>query len=122
MAPQTAEASHGARPSPSRIITRVEKDSEDKIEIAVRFTVMKWPLNQIKSLPIPATAAAFLKRRRRSLIALAALIATAALIAGWTVKRLADREFEAARMLSEARAFAPSRRKRGGRSSEMKSN
>ena len=98
--------SRRARPSPSRIITRVEKDSEDKIEI-VRFTVMKWPLNQIKSLPTPATAAAFLKCRRRSLIALAALIATAALIAGWTVKRRADREFEAARVLSEARAFAP---------------
>jgi ligand-binding sensor domain-containing protein len=68
---------------------------------------MKWPLNQIKSLPTPAMAAAFLKRRRRSLIALAALIATVALIAGWTVKRRADREFEAARVLSVARAFAP---------------
>jgi ligand-binding sensor domain-containing protein len=68
---------------------------------------MKWPLNQIKAHPTPAQALAFLKRRRRPLIALASLIATAALIIGWTVKRLADREFEAARALSEARAFAP---------------
>jgi len=68
---------------------------------------MKWPLNQIKPLPRPAQAVAFLKRRRRSLIALASLIAIAALIIGWTVKRRADREFEAARALSEGRAFAP---------------
>jgi len=67
---------------------------------------MKWPLNQIKLLPTPAPAAAFLKSRRRPLIALASLIAIAVLIAGWTVKRRADREFEAARMLSEGRAFA----------------
>src|SRR5499426_4462776 len=68
---------------------------------------MKWPLNQIKSLATPATALAFLKSRRRSLIALASPIAIAALIIGWTVKRRADREFEAARALSEGRAFAP---------------
>jgi ligand-binding sensor domain-containing protein len=68
---------------------------------------MKWSLNQIKPLPRPAQAVAFLKRRRRPLIALASLIAIAALIIGWTVKRRADREFEAARALSEGRAFAP---------------
>jgi ligand-binding sensor domain-containing protein len=68
---------------------------------------MKWPLNKFKPLPRPAQAVAFLKRRRRSLIALASLIAIAALIIGWTVKRRADREFEAARALSEGRAFAP---------------
>jgi len=68
---------------------------------------MKWSLNQIKPLPTLATAAAFPKWRRRSLIAFAALIATAALIVGWTVKRRADREFEVARVLSEGRAFAP---------------
>jgi ligand-binding sensor domain-containing protein len=68
---------------------------------------MKWPLDQIKQLPRPAQAVAFLTRSRRSLIALASLIAIAALIVGWTVKRRADREFEAARALSEGRAFAP---------------
>ena len=68
---------------------------------------MKWPLYQIKPLPRPAQAVAFLKRRRRSLIALASLIAIAALIIGWSVKRRADREFEAARALLEERAFAP---------------
>ena len=72
---------------------------------------MKWPLNQIKLLPAPAPAAAFLKSHRRSLIALASLIAVAVLIvgpiAGWMVKRRADREFEAARALSERQAFAP---------------
>src|SRR5499426_305400 len=68
---------------------------------------MKWPLNHFKPLPRPAQAVTFLKRRRRSLIALASLIAIAALIIGWTVKRRADREFEAARALSEGRAFAP---------------
>src|SRR5499426_1794846 len=67
---------------------------------------MKWPLNHFKPLPRPAQAAAFLKRRRRSLIALASPIAIAALIIGWTVKRRADSEFEAARALSEGRAFA----------------
>jgi len=66
---------------------------------------MKWPLNQINLLPTPARAAAFLKSRR-FLIALASLIALAGLILGWTVKRRADREFEAARELSEGRAFA----------------
>jgi len=68
---------------------------------------MKWPLNQIKPLPRPAQAVAFLKRRRRPLIALASLIAISAPVIGWTVKRRADREFEAARALSEGRAFAP---------------
>src|SRR5262245_2539418 len=68
---------------------------------------MKWPLNQINLLPTPAQAAAFLKSRRRSLIALASLMAIAVLIIGWTVKRRADREFEAARALSEGRALAP---------------
>jgi len=68
---------------------------------------MKWPLNQIKQLPRPAQAVAFLTRSRRSLIALAPLIAITALIVGWTVKRRADREFESARALSEGRAFAP---------------
>src|SRR5262245_63540910 len=68
---------------------------------------MKWPLNQIKLLLTTAQAVAFLKRRRRSLIALASLTVIAALIIGWTVKRRADREFEAARVLSEGRAFAP---------------
>jgi ligand-binding sensor domain-containing protein len=68
---------------------------------------MKWPLNQIEPLPTPAQAVTFLKRSRRSLIALASLIAIAALIVGWTVKRRADREFEAARALSEAQEFAP---------------
>ncbi|HEY6400443.1 MAG TPA: hypothetical protein VI479_03475, partial [Blastocatellia bacterium] len=60
---------------------------------------MKWPLNQIKQLPMRSQAAC--------LIALAALIAIAVVIAGGMVKRRADREFEAARALSEARAFAP---------------
>src|SRR5262245_66123504 len=78
-----------------------------RVEIVVRFTVMKWPLNQIKSLATPATALAFLKSRRRKLIALASLTAIAALIVGWTVKRRADREFEADRTLSEGRTFAP---------------
>jgi ligand-binding sensor domain-containing protein len=72
---------------------------------------MKWTLNQIKPVPILAPAAAFLKSHNRSLIALASLIAIAVLIvgpiAGWMVKRRADREFEAARALSEGRAFAP---------------
>jgi ligand-binding sensor domain-containing protein len=68
---------------------------------------MKWPLNQIKSLATPSTTMAFLKSRRRQLIAFASLIVIAALIVGWAVKRRADREFEAARALSEGRAFAP---------------
>jgi len=68
---------------------------------------MEWPHNQIKQLPRPAQAVAFLTRNRPSLIALASLIAIAALIVGWTVKRRADREFEAVRALSEGRAFAP---------------
>src|SRR5262245_37347237 len=69
---------------------------------------MKWPPDQIKSLPTTAQAVEFLLNRRgRSLIAFASLIAIAALIVGWTVKRRADREFEAARALSEGRAFAP---------------
>src|SRR5215510_15909099 len=67
---------------------------------------MKWPLDQIKQLPRSAQSVAFLTRSRRSLIALASLIAIAALIVGWTVKRRAEREFEAARALSEGRAFA----------------
>src|SRR5262245_20294523 len=71
---------------------------------------MRWPLNQIKPLPKLAQAEAFLRRRRRALIALATPIAIAVLIAGaiagWMVKRRADREFEAARALSEGRAFA----------------
>jgi ligand-binding sensor domain-containing protein len=60
---------------------------------------MKWPLNQIKQLSTRAQAA--------FLIPLAALIAIAVPITGVMVKRRADREFEAARALSEARAFAP---------------
>src|SRR5262249_27322089 len=69
---------------------------------------MKWPLNQIKQFPTTAQAVEFLLNRRgRSLIALASLIAIAALIIGWTVKRRAEREFEAARALAEGRAFAP---------------
>src|SRR5215510_3650745 len=69
---------------------------------------MKWPLDQIKPLPTTAQAVEFLLNRRgRSLMALATLIAIAALIVGWTVKRRADREFEAARALSEGRAFDP---------------
>ncbi|HEY7179812.1 MAG TPA: hypothetical protein VIC84_00270 [Blastocatellia bacterium] len=52
-----------------------------------------------------------MKSRRRLLIALASLLATAvligALIAGWIVKRRADRELEAARARSAERAFAP---------------
>ena len=54
---------------------------------------MKWPLHQIKSLATPATTMAFLKSRRRQLIAFASLIVIAALIVGWAVKRRADREF-----------------------------
>ena len=68
---------------------------------------MKWPLNQIKLPPRLAPAAAFLKSRRWYLIALVSLLAIAVLVAGVIVKRRADREFEAARALSEARAFAP---------------
>jgi ligand-binding sensor domain-containing protein len=68
---------------------------------------MKWPLNQIKQLTALAPAAAFLKSRRRSLIALVLLIAITVLIAGLMVKRRADRELESARALSEARMFAP---------------
>jgi ligand-binding sensor domain-containing protein len=67
---------------------------------------MKWPLNQLKQLPAIASASAFLKSRRHFLIALALLIAIAVAVAGLLVKRRADREFEAARALSEARAFA----------------
>jgi ligand-binding sensor domain-containing protein len=70
-----------------------------EIEAVARFTDMKWPLNQIKQLPMRAQAA--------FLIALAALITIAVLITGVMVKRRADREFEEARALSEARAFAP---------------
>jgi ligand-binding sensor domain-containing protein len=58
---------------------------------------MKWPLTQIK-LP---------QSRRWYLIALASLLAIVVLIVGLMVKRRADREFEAARALSAARAFAP---------------
>lgn len=56
---------------------------------------MKWPLEHIN--PIPAQAAAFLKSHRRRLIAISLLIAGAILAAAWTIKRQAEREFEAAR-------------------------
>ncbi|MBO0725939.1 MAG: hypothetical protein J2P52_10090 [Blastocatellia bacterium] len=83
---------------------------------------MKWPLNQIRQLPKSAlalaSAAAFMKSRRRSPIALVSLLAIVALIVGliaspiaspiarWIVKRRADRELEAARARSAQRAFA----------------
>src|SRR5215468_5741963 len=68
---------------------------------------MKWHLNQIHLLQSLSLTAAFLRSHRRSLAALALLVAIAVLIAAWTVKRRAEREFEAARALSEERAFAP---------------
>ncbi len=68
---------------------------------------MKWTLKQIDLLSSPARVAGFLRSHRRSVAALAMLIATAVLIAAWTVKRRAEREFAAARALSEAREFAP---------------
>lgn len=68
---------------------------------------MKWPLNQINLLASPALVEVFLRRKGRLLAALALLVAIVVLIGAWTVKRRADREFEAARALSEARAFVP---------------
>ncbi len=68
---------------------------------------MKWPLNQIDLFPSHTLTEALLRRKGRLLAALALLVAIAVLIAAWTVKRRADREFEAARALSEGRAFAP---------------
>src|SRR5262245_18995011 len=68
---------------------------------------MKLPLNQIKLLQSSARAAAFLKSHRRFLAALALLMAIVVLIVAWTVKRRAEREFEAARALLEERSFAP---------------
>lgn len=84
---------------------------------------MKWPLNQIDLLASPALVEAFLRRKGRLLAALALLFAIAVLIAAWTVKRRADREFEAARALSEERAFVPfekdARRATGGDGIEL---
>src|SRR5215813_3161816 len=68
---------------------------------------MKWQLNQINPLQSSAPAAAFLRSHRRLLAALALLIAVAVVIAAWTVKRRAEREFEAARASAEERPFAP---------------
>src|SRR5262249_27890072 len=68
---------------------------------------MKWQLNQINPLQSSAPAAAFLRSHRRLLAALALLIAIAVVIAAWTVKRRAEREFEAARASAEERPFAP---------------
>src|SRR5262245_34500027 len=68
---------------------------------------MKLTFNQINLLQLPARSASFLKSHRGSLIAIASLFVVSALISAWTVKRRAEREFEEARELSEARAFAP---------------
>ena len=68
---------------------------------------MKWQLNQINPLQSSAPAAAFLRSHRRLLAAVALLIAVAVVIAAWTVKRRAEREFEAARASAEERPFAP---------------
>src|SRR5262245_40887791 len=100
--PQTFDRNGAANGRSQSRRARAVKDSKIKIEIVVRFTVMKWPLDQINLLRRPATDVAFLKSRR-FLIALASLIALAVLIIGWTAKRRADREFEAARVLSERR-------------------
>ncbi len=78
-----------------------------EVKVSLEFTVMRWPLDRIKPFASPALAVAFLKSHHRRLAALASLVAMAGLIAAWAIKRQADREFEAARALSEARAFAP---------------
>src|SRR5262245_16352547 len=68
---------------------------------------MKWTLNHNNLLSSLARAAAFLRSHRRLLAAFALLIAIAVLIVAWTVKRRAEREFEASRTLLEERPFAP---------------
>jgi len=64
---------------------------------------MKWPFYQINTIPAPA--AAFLKSHRHLLMALSLLIACAILAAAWTVKRRAEREFEAARASLEKQSL-----------------
>lgn len=66
---------------------------------------MKWPLKQIK--PIPARIAAFLRGRRRWLMALSLLMAGAVLVAAWEIKRRAEREIDAARASLESQSFVP---------------
>ena len=68
---------------------------------------MKWSFYQINMILLPARAVTFLRSRRRWLAPLSALIVSAILVAAWTIKRRAEREFEAARALSEAQAIAP---------------
>src|SRR5262245_4825981 len=68
---------------------------------------MKWTLNHNNLLSSLARAAAFLRSHRRLLAAFALLIAIAVLIVAWTVKRRAEREFEASRTMLEERPFAP---------------
>ncbi|MGH9754118.1 MAG: hypothetical protein ACREA2_15175, partial [Blastocatellia bacterium] len=84
---------------------------------------MKWPLNQINLLASPALVETILRHKGRLLAALALLVAIAVLIVAWMIKRRVDREFEAARALSEERAFVPfekdARRATGGDGVEL---
>ncbi len=66
---------------------------------------MKWPLNQFTATPITTLANTFLNPRRRWLIGLALLCA--GLIVAWTVKRNAQREFDAAWSRLEKQSFVP---------------
>src|SRR5262249_45564745 len=87
------------------IITTVESDRKVKIELNVGGVAMKWLLNQINHRFASAQAVAFLRSHRRLLMALSLLIASAIFVAAWTVKRRAEREFEAARAMSEERSL-----------------
>ncbi|MGE0128595.1 MAG: hypothetical protein AB7U82_10990 [Blastocatellales bacterium] len=64
---------------------------------------MKWPPEQIN--PITAPVVALLKSHRRLLMALSLLFAGAILIAAWTIKRRAEREFDAARASLEKQSL-----------------
>jgi len=68
---------------------------------------MKWPSYQINLIHSPAQAVVFLRSRRRWLAPLSALVVIAILVAAWAIKRRAEREFEAARALSEKQSLAP---------------
>src|SRR5574341_762569 len=58
---------------------------------------MKWQLNHIAMPPVATLVNTFLKPHRRWLIGLALALLCAGLIAAWTAKRNAQREFDAAR-------------------------
>ena len=66
---------------------------------------MKWTLNQLAA---PLDASVFKRAiSSRRLISLALLLALVGGLAGWMVKRRADREFESARAALERSAFVP---------------